>query len=56
MHPYTARNVNAFTERKVQEARALYVAMCKGKVAQRSIHRKPVIGQGFAYHGAISID
>jgi len=39
--------------------RALYVAMCKGKVPQRSIHpgkKRPVIGQGFSYHGAINID
>lgn len=45
--------------------RALYVAMCKGKVDQRSIrsqHGKGkrnlgvVIGQGTSYHGAINID
>lgn len=46
---------------------ALYVAMCKGKVPQRSIrskhgrgrsHYNPgvVIGQGTSYHGAINID
>lgn len=54
--------MNSFTARKVAEGRALYIAMCKGKVAQRGIHRyrnnklvKPVIGQGFAYHGHITI-
>lgn len=45
----------------------LYVAMCKGKVPQRSIRSKHgkgnnhvnrgvVIGQGTSYHGAINID
>lgn len=54
--PAMENRMNPFTVRKVVEAHALYVAMCKGKVAQRSIHRKPVMGQGFSYHGAISID
>lgn len=46
---------------------ALYVAMCKGKVTQRSIRSKHgkgnhhvnrgvVMGQGTSYHGAINID
>jgi hypothetical protein len=48
MHPFTAR--------KVAEARALYIAMCKGKAAQYSIRRKVVLGQGFAYHGHININ
>lgn len=51
--------VNAFTERKINESRGLYIAMCKGKIPQRGIHRRrngkpvdPIMGQGFAYHGA----
>ncbi len=53
--------MNAFTKRKIEEGRALYIAMCKGKVAQRSIHRNRknkgvVIGQGFSYHGHININ
>lgn len=36
--------------------RSLYIAMCKGKVPQRSISGKPVMGQGHSYHGAISLD
>lgn len=48
MHPFTAR--------KVAESHALYVAMCKNKVTQRSISGKPVMGQGHSYHGAINID
>lgn len=59
MHPFTAR--------KVAEGNALYVAMCKGKVPQRSIRSKHgkgkdyknpgiVMGQGTSYHGAINID
>ena len=53
--------LHPFTIRKVAEGRALYIAMCKGKVAQRSIHRNRknkgvVMGQGFSYHGAINID
>lgn len=53
--------MNSFTASKVAEGRALYIAMCKGKVAQRSIHRNRknkgvVMGQGFAYHGYINID
>lgn len=54
--------MNAFTARKVAEGRALYVAMCKGKVAQRGIRKMkngkrvaPILGQGFAYHGHITI-
>lgn len=54
--------MNSFTERKVAEGRALYIGMCKGKIAQRGIHRrrngkpvKPIMGQGFAYHGHITI-
>jgi hypothetical protein len=55
--------MNAFTARKSAEGRALYVAMCKGKIAQRGIHKvkngkavKPIIGGGYAYHGHINID
>jgi hypothetical protein len=59
MHP--------FTQRKIEEGRSLYVAMCKGKVPQRSIRSKHgkgkdyrntgiVMGQGTSYHGAINID
>lgn len=55
--------MNAFTKRKVAEGRALYVAMCKGKIAQRGIHKTrngkktaPIIGGGFAYHGHANID
>lgn len=54
--------MNAFTARKVAEGRALYVAMCKGKTAQRGIHKvkngkavKPIIGGGYSYHGHIEI-
>lgn len=58
MHPFTAR--------KVAESHALYVAMCKGKVPQRSIRSKHgkgrdyrntgvIIGQGTSYHGHITI-
>lgn len=57
MHPFTAR--------KVAEGHALYVAMCKGKVAQRSIRSQHGTGKRNAgivmdnnqsYHGAINID
>lgn len=55
--------MNAFTVAKVAEGRTLYIAMCKGKIAQRGIHKfrngkpvKPVLGQGFAYHGHININ
>lgn len=59
--------MNAFTARKVAESHSLYVAMCKGKVPQRSIRSKHgkgkdyrnagiVMGQGTSYHGAINID
>lgn len=51
--------MNAFTARKIAEGQALYIAMCKGKIPQRGIHRRrngkptaPIMGQGFAYHGA----
>jgi hypothetical protein len=51
--------LHPFTVRKAAEGRALYIAMCKGKVPQRGIHRRrnskpvsPIMGQGFAYHGA----
>ena len=57
--------MNAFTARKSAEGHSLYVAMCKGKVAQRSIRsqhgkgkRNPgiVMGNNQSYHGAISLD
>jgi hypothetical protein len=59
--------MNAFTARKVAEGHALYVAMCKGKVTQRSIRSKHgkgkayrnlgiVMGNNQSYHGAISLD
>lgn len=55
--------MNSFTARKVAEGHALYVAMCKGKVPQRGIHRRrngkpcaPIMGQNHSYHAAISID
>lgn len=55
--------MNAFTARKVAEGHTLYVAMCKGKISQRGIHKmrngkptKLIMGQGHTYHGAISID
>lgn len=59
--------MNAFTARKVAEGRSRYIAMCKGKVTQRSIRSKHgkgkdyrnagiVMGQGTSYHGAINID
>lgn len=54
--------MNSFTARKSEEGRSLYVAMCKGKVAQRGIHKvrngkrvAPIIGQGFSYHGHIEV-
>jgi hypothetical protein len=51
MHPFTAR--------KVREAKAQYEAMCKpkgvkGAIPNRSIHRKFVWGQGYAYHGHVN--
>lgn len=52
---------NALAIARIQNIsnRALYIAMCKGKVAQSSIHpgkKRPVIGQGYAYHGHIDIE
>lgn len=46
-----------------ENSRSLYIAMCKGKVSQRGIHKvrngkrtAPIIGQGFAYHGHTNIN
>lgn len=58
--------MNSFTARKIAEGRTLYEAMCKGKVAQRSIrsmHGKRhqtnkgiVIGQNQPYHGHVTFE
>ena len=52
--------MNAFTERKVAEGKALYKAMTmpkgsKGAVPNRSIHRKMVWGNGYAFHGHVNV-
>ena len=55
--------MNSFTARKIKEGRALYEAMCKGKVAMRGIHKfrngkrcQPIVPSGFPYHGHVTFD
>lgn len=55
--------MNAFTQASVARQRAIYEGMCKGKIAQRGIHKMrkgkrvaPIIGGGYPYHGHVSFD
>lgn len=55
--------MNSFTAQKVREGKALYEAMCKGKVAQHGIHQfrngkrcQPIIASNYPYHGHVTFD